>query len=52
MIDIIILDFETNSTNQYDVIEAAAVRVELIDGEYIVKDKFHRYYLSRYPVNQ
>ncbi|MEA3289516.1 MAG: 3'-5' exonuclease, partial [Campylobacterota bacterium] len=37
--------------NQYDVIEAAAVRVELINGEYIVKDKFHRYYLSRYPVN-
>jgi len=51
MIDMIILDFETNSSNQYDVIEAAAVRVELIDGEYIVKDKFHRYYLSRYPVN-
>jgi len=51
MIDIIILDFETNSTNQYDVIEAAAVRVKLVDGEYIVKDKFHRYYLSRYPVN-
>ena len=47
----IILDFETNSSNQYDVIEAAAVRVELIDGEYIVKDNFHRYYLSRYPVN-
>jgi len=51
MIDIIILDFETNSTNQYDVIEAAAVKIEIIDGEYIVKDKFHRYYLSRYPVN-
>jgi len=51
MIDIIILDFETNTTNQYDVIEAAAVRVELIDGEYIVKDKFHRYYLSRFEVN-
>jgi DNA polymerase-3 subunit epsilon len=51
MIDIIILDFETNSTNQYDVIEAAAVKIEIVDGEYIVKDKFHRYYLSRYEVN-
>lgn len=48
----IILDFETNSTNAYDVIEVAAVKIELIEGEYIVKDKFHRYYLSRYPVNQ
>lgn len=47
----IILDFETNTLNPHDVIEAAAVRVEIIDGEYIVKDKFHRYYLSRYPVN-
>jgi DNA polymerase-3 subunit epsilon len=51
MIDIIILDFETNSTNQSDVIEAAAVKIEIIDGKYIVKDKFHRYYLSRYSVN-
>jgi len=41
----IILDFETNTLNPYDVIEAAAVRVEPIDGEYVVKDKFHRYYL-------
>ena len=47
----IILDFETNTLNPYDVIEAVAVRVELKDGEYIVTDKFHRYYLSRYPVN-
>jgi len=47
----IILDFETNSTNQYDVIETAAVKIEIINGEYVVKDKFHRYYLSRYPVN-
>ena len=47
----IILDFETNTLNPHDVIEAAAVRVETVDGEYIVKDKFHRYYLSRYPVN-
>ncbi|MBL6970054.1 MAG: 3'-5' exonuclease, partial [Campylobacterales bacterium] len=44
----IILDFETNSTNEHDVIEVAAVRVELVNNEYIIKDKFHRYYLSRY----
>ncbi len=48
----IILDFETNSTNIHDVIEIAAIKVEYIDDEYIVKDKFHRYYLSRYPVNK
>jgi len=47
----IILDFETNSANEHDVIEVAAVRVEIINNEYIIKDKFHRYYLSRYPVN-
>lgn len=46
----IILDFETNTHNQYDVIEVAAVRIEL-DGEFKVKEMFHRYYLSRYPVN-
>ncbi len=48
----IILDFETNSTNIHDVIEVAAVKVDLVDGEYVVLDKFHRYYLSRYPVNK
>ncbi len=48
----IILDFETNSTNENDVIEVAAVKVEFIDNEYIIKDKFHRYYLSRYPINK
>ena len=47
----IILDFETNTTNQYDVIEAAAVKIEIVNGDYIVKDKFHRYYLSRWDVN-
>ncbi len=47
----IILDFETNTSNEHDVIEVAAVRVELVNNEYIIKDKFHRYYLSRYPVN-
>lgn len=48
----IILDFETNSANQYDVIEVAAVKLEIINGEYKIIDKFHRYYLSRWPVNQ
>ncbi|MEA3553652.1 MAG: 3'-5' exonuclease [Campylobacterota bacterium] len=48
----IILDFETNTTNQYDVIEVAAVKIEFKDDEYVVLDKFHRYYLSRFPVNR
>ena len=47
----IILDFETNSQNTGDVIEAAAVKLVKENGEYKVSDKFHRYYLSRYPVN-
>ena len=47
----IILDFETNSSNEHDVIEVAALKVELKDGKYVLKDKFHRYYLSRYLVN-
>ncbi len=48
----IILDFETNSQNIGDVIEIAAVRIEKVENEYKLLDKFHRYYLSRYPVNQ
>ncbi len=44
----IILDFETNSPSVGDVIEVAAVK---IDKQYKVLNKFHRYYLSRYPVN-
>ena len=47
----IILDFETNSTNIHDVIEVAAFRVELINDEYKVLDTFHRYYFSEYEVN-
>jgi len=47
----IILDFETNTLNSHDVIEAAAVKIHIENGEYKVVDKFHRYYLSRYPVN-
>lgn len=47
----IILDFETNTSNEHDVIEAAAVKIQHINDEYKVVDKFHRYYLSRYPVN-
>ncbi len=47
----IILDFETNTMTAQDVIEAAAVKLEFINGNFKVIDKFHRYYLSRYPVN-
>ncbi|EDZ62168.1 ribonuclease T [Sulfurimonas gotlandica GD1] len=47
----IILDFETNSANIHDVIEVAAFRVEKVNDEYVVKDSFHRYYLSEYEVN-
>ncbi|WP_421715322.1 3'-5' exonuclease [Arcobacter arenosus] len=47
----IILDFETNTLNPYDVIEAAAVKIKIQDNKLVVVDKFHRYYLSRYPVN-
>ena len=47
----IILDFETNTMNPEDVIEAAAVWVELKDDKFFIKDKFHRYYLSRYELN-
>lgn len=47
----IILDFETNTMNAQDVIEVAAVKLEIVNNEYRVIDKFHRYYLSRYPVN-
>lgn len=44
----IIIDFETNSSNISDVIEVAAVK---IDKDFNILGKFHRYYLSRYPVN-
>ena len=44
----IILDFETNTANIGDVIEVAAVK---IDKDLKILDKFHRYYLSRFPVN-
>ena len=44
----IILDFETNTHNIGDVFEVAAVK---IDKNFNVLDKFHRYYLSRYPLN-
>ncbi len=47
----IILDFETNTTNEHDVIEVAAVKLELKNNDYKVIDKFHRYYLSRWDVN-
>ncbi|RXJ59940.1 3'-5' exonuclease [Candidatus Marinarcus aquaticus] len=47
----IILDFETNTQNERDVIEVAAVKVSYEKSEWKVLDKFHRYYFSRYPVN-
>lgn len=47
----IILDFETNSSNIHDVIEVAAFRAFMSGGEYIVTDTFHRYYYSKYAVN-
>jgi len=47
----IILDFETNSSNIHDVIEVAALRVTLVNNEYKVIDTFHRYYFSEYEVN-
>jgi DNA polymerase-3 subunit epsilon len=48
---LIILDFETNSSNIHDVIEVAAFRVKNVDNKYVVTDTFHRYYFSRYAVN-
>ncbi len=47
----IILDFETNSGNVHDVIEAAAFRVEKQACGYVVTEIFHRYYRSKHPVN-
>lgn len=44
----IILDFETNTNNIGDVLEIAAVK---IDKNFNILDKFHRYYLSRFPLN-
>jgi DNA polymerase III subunit epsilon len=48
----IILDFETNSCNEHDVIEVAAAKVKLQNKELMVTQLFHRYYLSKYPVNR
>ena len=47
----IILDFETNSSNVHDVIEVAAFRVQNVDNTYVVQETFHRYYRSDYEVN-
>ena len=47
----IILDFETNSSNIHDVIEVAMFRVKDVDNKYEIVDTFHRYYLSEYEVN-
>ena len=48
----IILDFETNTHHVNDVIEVGAIKVAFKDGEYKVIDTFHRYYYSKYDVNQ
>jgi DNA polymerase-3 subunit epsilon len=45
----IVLDFETNTQNPYDVIEVGAIRV---DKNLNVLEIFHRYYISRYRPNQ
>lgn len=47
----VILDFETNSTNVGDVIEAAALLVTKEGGKYKVIETFHRYYMSKHPLN-
>ncbi len=47
----IILDFETNSTNIHDVIEAAAFRVKQVGNKYTIVSIFHRYYFSKYNLN-
>ena len=47
----IILDFETNTSNVHDVIEVAAFKVAKEDDLYVVKETFHRYYYSAYEVN-
>ncbi len=47
----IILDFETNSHNANDVLEVGAFKLELNKGLYEIKETFHRYYYSKYPVN-
>ena len=48
----ILLDFETNSHNKKDVIEAAAYKLVHDENEYKIVDTFHRYYFSRYPINE
>ena len=47
----IVLDFETNSSQVHDVIEVAAFRVKRVDDIYVVAETFHRYYRSDCEVN-
>ncbi len=49
---LIILDFETNSQNAKDAIEVAAYKLVNDENAYKVIDTFHRYYFSKYDVNQ
>lgn len=47
----IILDFETNSSNSKDVIEVGAYKIIKKNNEYVIIDMFHRYYFSKYEIN-
>jgi len=47
----IVLDFETNSTNPKDVLEVGAYKIIWDNNEYKIIDTFHRYYFSKYEVN-
>jgi len=44
---LIILDFETNNTNVYDVIEAVTTKVKLKNGNYMLHKiiKFYKHFL-------
>lgn len=47
----IVLDFETNSTNPRDVLEVGAYKIIWDNNTYKILDTFHRYYFSKYEVN-
>lgn len=48
----IVIDFETNSSNKGDVVEVAVLKVKKNEsGFYEIVDTFHRYYHSHHPLN-
>lgn len=47
----IVLDFETNSHFPKDVLEVGAYKIVYEDRTYKVVDTFHRYYFSKYEIN-